>query len=147
MHTITIFPLGNADCCRIDLAGGRKILFDYANTRCADDAADKRIDLEKELRADLKVAQRDSYDVVAFTHLDTDHFCKATEFFELRHAVKYQGKDRIKINEMWVPAAAIYEDRADLAEEGRIIQAEARTGSSKVKGFGYFHARQSSKSG
>ena len=126
MHTITIFPLGNADCCRIDLAGGRTILFDYANTRCADDATDKRIDLEKELRADLKVAKRDSYDVVAFTHLDTDHFCKATEFFELRHAVKYQGKDRIKINEMWVPAAAIYEDRADLAEEGRIIQAEAR---------------------
>jgi hypothetical protein len=64
--------------------------------------------------------------VVAFTHLDTDHFCRATEFFELRHAVKYQGKDRIKINEMWVPAAAIYEDRADLAEEGRVIQAEAR---------------------
>lgn len=126
MHTITMFPLGNADCCRIDLAGGQKILFDYANTRCANDPTDKRIDLEKELRADLKAAQRDFYDVVAFTHLDTDHFCRSTEFFELRHAAKYQSKDRIKINELWVPAAAIYEDRADLAEEGRVIQAEAR---------------------
>ena len=126
MHTITFLPLGNADCCRIDLADGQKILFDYANTRSSDDPTDKRIDLAEELRADLKAAKRDFYEVVAFTHLDTDHFCKATEFFELRHATKYQGKDRIKINTLWVPAAAIYEDRADLAEEGQVIQAEAR---------------------
>ncbi|MEZ5318331.1 MAG: hypothetical protein R2752_13105 [Vicinamibacterales bacterium] len=126
MHTVTVFPLGNADCCRLDLAGGQKILVDYANTRNADDPSDRRVDLEKELRADLKAAKRDSFDVVAFTHLDTDHFCGSSEFFELRHAAKYQGKDRIKITEMWVPAAAIYEDRSDLAEEGRVIQAEAR---------------------
>lgn len=126
MHTVTMFPLGNADCCRIDLVGGQKILFDYANTRNADDPNDKRIDLEHELGIDLKAAKRDFYDVVAFTHLDTDHFCKATEFFELRHAAKYQGTGRIKIQEMWVPAAAICEERSDLAEEGRVIQAEAR---------------------
>ena len=102
MHTVTMFPLGNADCCRIDLAGGQKILFDYANTRNADDPDDKRIDLEQELRSDMRVAKRDFYDVVAFTHLDTDHFCGATEFFELRHAAKYQGKERIKIQEhLW----------------------------------------------
>lgn len=126
MHTVTFFPLGNADCCRLDLEGGQKILFDYANTKCPDDPADKRIDLAEELRKDLKTAKRDSYDVVAFTHLDIDHFCGSTEFFELRHAAKYQGKDRVKINEMWVPAAVIYEERADLPEEGRVVQAEAR---------------------
>ena len=107
------------------LEAGR-FLVDYANTRNADDPSDKRVDLEQELRADLKSAGRDSYDVVAFTHLDTDHFCGSTTFFELRHAAKYQGKDRITIREMWVPAAAIYEDRADLPEEGRVVQAEAR---------------------
>ena len=138
MHTVTFFPLGNADCCRVDLADGQKILFDYANTRCSDDPSDKRVDLAEELRADLKAAKRDFYEVVAFTHLDTDHFCKATEFFELRHATKYQGKDRIKINTMWVPAAAIYEDRADLAEEGRIIQAEARYRLEKGEGIRVF---------
>ena len=58
MHTITMFPLGNADCCRIDLAGGQKILIDYANTRNADDPSDKRVDLERELRADLKAAKK-----------------------------------------------------------------------------------------
>jgi hypothetical protein len=138
MHTITFFPLGNADCCRIDLSGGQKILFDYADTRCADDPTDKRIDLPTELRADLKAAIRDFYDVVAFTHLDTDHLCKAIEFFELRHATKYQGKDRVKINMLWVPAAVIYEDRADLAEEGRIIQAEARYRLEKGEGIRVF---------
>ena len=138
MHTVTMFPLGNADCCRIDLAGGQKILFDYANTRNADDPSDKRIDLEQELRTDLKAAKRDFYEVVAFTHLDTDHFCGATEFFELRHASKYQGKDRIKIAEMWVPAAAICEERSDLAEEGRVIQAEARYRLKKGEGIRVF---------
>ncbi len=138
MHTVTMFPIGNADCCRIDLAGGQKVLFDYANTRNADDPNDKRIDLEQDLRTDLKATRRDSYDVVAFTHLDTDHFCGATEFFELRHAVKYQGKDRIKIEEMWVPAAAICEDRTDLAEEGRVIQAEARYRLKKGEGIRVF---------
>lgn len=138
MHTVTMFPLGNADCCRIDLAGGRKILFDYANTRDANDPEDKRIDLEQELRSDLRAARRDFYDVVAFTHLDTDHFCGATEFFELRHATKYQGDGRIKIEEMWVPAAAICEDRSDLAEEGCVIQAEARYRLKKGEGIRVF---------
>ena len=126
MHTVTLFPLGNADCCRIDLAGGQKILVDYANTKNADDPSDKRVDLEQELRADLKSSRRDWFDVVVFTHLDTDHFCGSAGFFELRHAAKYQGAERIGIKEMWVPASAIYEDRTDLAEEGRVIQAEAR---------------------
>jgi hypothetical protein len=138
MHTVTFFPLGNADCCRIDLAAGQKILFDYADMRCADDPADKRIDLPGELRADLKAAKRDSYDVVAFTHLDADHYNKATEFFELRHAAKYQGNDRVKINTLWVPAAVIYEERADLADEGRIIQAEARYRLEKGEGIRVF---------
>src|SRR6266508_1386255 len=138
MHTVTFFPLGNADCCRIDLAGGQKILFDYADMRCADDAADKRIDLPAELRADLKAAKRDFYDVVAFPHLDADHYNKASEFFELRYAAKYHGNDRIKLNMLWVPAAVIYEERADLAEEGRIIQAEARYRLEKGDGIRVF---------
>jgi hypothetical protein len=138
MHTVTFFPLGNADCCRIDLAGGQKILFDYADMRYADDAADKRIDLPGELRADLKAAKRDYYDVVAFTHLDADHYNKASEFFELRYAARYQGNDRVKINMLWVPAAVIYEERADLAEEGRIIQAEARYRLEKGDGIRVF---------
>ncbi len=124
MPKLTFFPLGNADCCRVDLANGRKLLFDYANTRNPDDSDDKRADLPKELRADLEACDRDNYDVVAFTHLDNDHICGASEFFYLRHASKYQGKDRIKIDEMWVPAGVITEEKCE--GEAAIIQAEAQ---------------------
>ena len=70
---VTFFPLGNADCCRLDLAGGRKVLIDFANTRNLKDPFDKRIDLAGELRRDLDDADRDYFDVVCVTHLDTDH--------------------------------------------------------------------------
>jgi hypothetical protein len=101
MSSITLYPLGNADTYRIDLPGGEKLLFDYANVRKADDRTDKRAQLPDELRADLAAAKRTAYDIVAFTHLDDDHVCGATRFFHLEHAGKYQGKvdgkDRIAI--------------------------------------------------
>jgi hypothetical protein len=87
-----------------------------------DDKNDKRIDLPNELKNDL--GKRDYYDVVAFSHLDKDHINRATEFFWLQHADKYQGKGRIKINELWVPAAAITEEGVE--DEAKIIRAEAR---------------------
>jgi hypothetical protein len=124
MHKIHFFPLGNADCLRIDLEAGRQVLFDYANMRAASDKNDKRIDLPKVLRENLDAQGRDYYDVVAFTHLDDDHCCGAGEFFYLEHAEKYQGDDRIKINELWVPAAAIIEEGCE--DDSRIIRQEAR---------------------
>ena len=125
MHKLNFFPLGNADCCRIDLDGGRKILFDCAATQDPDDDDDKRCDLHRELRGDLDDADCDYFDVVAFTHLDRDHFARSTEFFYLEHAKKYQSGDRIKMNVMWVPAAVITEKAPD-DEEARVLQKEAR---------------------
>jgi hypothetical protein len=124
MPTLTFYPLGNADCCRIDLVNGKKLLFDYANMRCPDDPEDRRIDLAAALKADLDAANRTNFDVVAFTHLDADHIKGASEFFFLRHAKKYQSDERIQIDELWVPAAVITEDGCE--DEAAIIQAEAR---------------------
>lgn len=126
MPRMTFYPLGNADTCLIDLANGRKVLFDYADKRNPDDEDDKRIDLPKALREDLKAAKRDSYDVVAVTHLDDDHTRKADEFFYLDHAEKYQRGTRTKITELWVPAAVILESRNDLEPGAKALQAEAR---------------------
>lgn len=137
MHTLTIFPLGNADCIRIDLQGGKKILFDYANMRDPEDKDDKRCDLEKELRDDLDSAGRDSYDVVAFTHLDEDHYKRSTEFLWLDHAKKYHGDDRIKIDTMWVAAALITETSLD-KPEARVLQKEARHRFKNGKGIRVF---------
>jgi hypothetical protein len=124
MHLVTIFNLGNADTSRIDLENDKKLLIDYANMRCSTDTKDKRTDLPAVLRADLKNAKRNDYDVVAFTHLDNDHTCGASEFFELLHAAKYQGPDRVKIKELWVPAAVIVEEGCE--DETRILRQEAR---------------------
>lgn len=138
MPKLTFFPLGNADTTLIDLAGGQKILFDYANRRNPEDEDDKRCDLLAELRKDL--GKRNSYDVVAFTHLDQDHYDGMTEFFHLEHDPDYQGKvdgkDRVKMNTMWVPSAVITEEMKE--KESKVVQAEARYRLKKKKGIRVF---------
>lgn len=136
MHKLTFFPLGNADCCRIDLHDGRKILFDYADTRCADDENDKRCDLPALLQEDLDITEKKGYDVVAFTHLDDDHVCGAPKFFYLEHAQKYQEDHRPKIDELWVPAAALVEE--GLTGDSRVIREEARYRFKAKKGIRVF---------
>ena len=94
MHTLRFFPEGNADTCLIELENERIIVYDYANMADPDDKSDKRIDLAPE----IKRAAGDNrfVDVLAFSHLDKDHFNRATELFWLEHAEKYQSDDRIK---------------------------------------------------
>ena len=135
MPKLTFYPLGNADCCLIDLAGGEKIIVDYANTKSVD-ANDLRIDLEKAIRENLAQAKRKDVDVFCITHLDNDHICRSSELFWLEHAEKYQGDNRIKIGELWVPAAVILED--GLVDEGRIWRQEARYRLKQGKGIRVF---------
>lgn len=136
MHKITFFPLGNADCCKIDLSDGRKMLFDFADCRDKGDKNDQRIDLAKTLRNDLKSAKRNYFDVVAFSHGDMDHIKGSSDFFYLEHAQKYQSHERIKINELWVPAAMIIEEGSK--EETRILRSEARYRLKRGKGIRVF---------
>ena len=121
---INFFPLGNADTLRLDLADGRKVLVDYAAMRNEDDDEDKRCDLPATLRRDLDTADRDYFDAVCITHTDSDHCKGFGEFFWLEHAAKYQDRDRIKIKELWVPAAAVLE--GNLKNDARLVRTEAR---------------------
>lgn len=134
MHTFTFFPIGNADTCLIELENGRRALFDFADMRNADDEEDKRCDLEKELRD--RLGDDKEIDVVAFTHLDTDHCKRAKEVFWLEHAEKYQDNDRIKIKTMWVPATAILEE--GVKGQARALRAEARHRFIEGKGIRVF---------
>lgn len=136
MHKLTFFPLGNADSCRIDLHDGKKLLFDFANVHDPDDKNDRRIDLAKALLNDLEDANRNYFDVVAFTHVDDDHIHGFSEFFHLEHAGKYQSDDRVKIRELWVPAAVIIEE--GLTGEARILRSEARHRLKKKRGIRVF---------
>jgi len=124
MHKLNFYPLGNADTCLIELEKGKMLLFDYANVRDPENESDLRIDLATDLRNTLQAAKRDYLDVVAFTHGDDDHIHGATEFFYLDHAEKYQDDERIKIKELWVPAAMILEEGVE--DECKILRAEAR---------------------
>lgn len=124
MPKLTFYPLGNADCCLVDLTGGEKLLFDYANVSDPSDAANKRIDLAAALSNDLRAARRDAFGVVAFTHAHDDHVHGMAEFFHLEHAAAYQSDGRIEIRELWVPAAVLIEE--GLENDARILQAEAR---------------------
>lgn len=127
-HKITFYPVGNGDTTQIVMAKGRRFLFDYNHCKVAEDKSDARIDLKKQLTEDLKAAKRDSFDMVAFTHADLDHICGSTDFFELLHAEKYKGDGRIKINELWVPAAMLVEEvtRDQLSDEFALWRKEAR---------------------
>lgn len=136
MPKVTFFPIGNADTCLIELDNDRRILFDFADMRNADDPDDKRCDLEKELRD--RMGDDKEIDIVAFTHLDTDHCNRAKEVFWLEHAEKYQDDERIKIKTMWVPATAILEE--GVTGQARTLRAEARhrfIEGSGIRVFGY----------
>ncbi len=125
MSKITFYPLGNADSALLEISDGTKegrlVLMDYGNEN-----NDKSIDLDPELRAKLKGRSYFGFDAVAFSHLDRDHICGASEFFYLEHAKEYQSSDRPRIAEMWVPAAVLTEDVPEDDKEERIIQKEAR---------------------
>src|SRR5690349_17167206 len=107
LHKVSFYPVGNGDTSQIVLANGKRLLFDFCHRTDGEDPDNPLIDLKKTLRDELKAAEREDFDVVAFTHGDDDHIANSTEFFWLEHATKYQGKDRTKIKELWVPAGML----------------------------------------
>jgi len=124
MTQLTYYNLGNADCCRIDFRNDERMLIDYADMRNYEDDDDNRSKLPDLLWDDLDELETDTYRVVAFSHLDTDHIKGSSEFFYFDHAKKYQNGKRAKIETMWVPAAAITE--TGVAGDAWAIRAEAR---------------------
>ncbi|MEX2148967.1 MAG: hypothetical protein WD793_02025 [Steroidobacteraceae bacterium] len=110
------------------LENGRRILMDFHHI--ADTELNNRpeIDLAGALREELKDAGRDYFDVVAFTHGDEDHVKGSGDFFELEHASKYCGQGRIKIRELWVPAAMLVDIASSSAQlcDRVLLRQEAR---------------------
>jgi hypothetical protein len=127
-HQVIFYPVGNGDTTQIILAGGRRVLFDFRHCGKAEDPTTPEIDLKTRLKEDLRSAGRDYFDVVAFTHADLDHIQGSTEFFELQHAKRYHGEGRIKIQELWVPAAMLLDkaDQEHQSEEYVLLRQEAK---------------------
>lgn len=127
-HKVIFYPVGNGDTSQLILDSGRRVLFDFCHRDKAEGDDTPEIDLKAQLRDELKEAKRDSFDVVAFTHADKDHIQGSTSFFWLQHAKKYQSEDRIKIMELWVPAAMVIESASndEQSDEFVILRQEAR---------------------
>jgi hypothetical protein len=140
VHTIKFYPVGKGDCSQIILANGRRILMDFRHPQRAEDEESPEIDLKAQIKEELKAAKRDSFDVVAFTHADLDHIQGSTEFFELEHAAAYKGDGRIKMLELWVPAAMLLEEaeRDQLKDEFVLLRQEARHRLLEGKGIRVF---------
>ena len=130
------YPVGCADTTLMELPDGRLVLIDFADYGDPIDKDNKRIELSAALRERLDELGKSSIDVVAFTHLDDDHCHKAGEFFWFQHAKAYQDDDRIKIGELWVPAAAVTEEGSK--DDARVIRQEARYRLKKGKGVRVF---------
>lgn len=128
MHTVTFYPVGNGDTSLIKTTHGKLILMDFHQMKAAEDDKTPQYDINAALKQQLKDVGKDSFDVVAFTHADKDHINGSTEFFHLDHATKYQGEDRVKIDELWVPAAMLLEtaDNGHQSDENIIWRQEAR---------------------
>ncbi len=139
-HIVKFYPVGHGDTTQIILHNGRRILFDFNHSSASDDSQRPEIDLKGELKAELTVAGRDYFDVVAFTHADLDHIQGSTSFFELQHAKKYQGEGRIKVQELWLPAAMLLEgaDNDSQSDEFVILRQEGRHRLVEGKGIRVF---------
>ncbi|MDC4226745.1 MAG: MBL fold metallo-hydrolase [Candidatus Manganitrophus sp.] len=140
MHKIVFYPVGNGDTSQIILENGKRILLDFRHCKESEEEGSPLINLKKRLKEELKEANRNSFDVVGFTHADQDHICGSTEFFELWHADKYKGDDRVVISELWVPAAMILEEATadQKGQEFVILRQEARHRLKEGKGIRVF---------
>jgi hypothetical protein len=140
VHKVIFYPVGNGDTSQIILENGKRLLFDFRHQKKSEEEGSKDFNLKKHLKDELSKEKRDYFDVVAFTHNDNDHICNSTEFFELLHAAKYQGNGRIKINELWVPAAMILETalNGQQSDEFVIWRQEARYRLKEGKGIRVF---------
>ncbi|MBK8139461.1 MAG: hypothetical protein IPK52_27220 [Chloroflexi bacterium] len=120
MAKATFYPIGNADCTLIRLNDDRTLLIDFCNENCDDG----RVKPDAALQDALRDQRRDYFDVVVFTHGDDDHVHGVEDFFYFECEKKYQGEDRIKIRELWVPTCLILDET--LGKSALLVQQEAR---------------------
>jgi len=140
VHKVIFYPVGNGDTSQIILENGKRLLFDFRHQLQGENEDHPVIDLKAQLYKELAEANRDYFDVVAFTHGDKDHIDRSIEFFELLHADKYQGEGRVKIRELWVPAAMILETATNGEQSNDFViwRQEARYRLKQGKGIQVF---------
>src|SRR5438132_13813570 len=119
MHKLTFFPVVNADTTLISVENGQDFLFDFANVTDPDNPADKRAKVDAELRNYMKSRGKDTFEIVGFTHRDSDHTKGSEEFFHFDRFRSLQRNGRFQIKELWVPAGRNVEKDSD--DDARLV--------------------------
>jgi hypothetical protein len=140
LHKVIFYPVQNGDTSQVILNDGRRLLFDFHHQKIGEDESQPVINLKSQLQKELQADNRNYFDVVAFTHGDQDHIRHSTEFFELNYSAGYQGNERIKIKELWVPAAMILETATNPQQSSEFViwRQEARHRLREGKGIRVF---------
>lgn len=140
MHSVIFYPVGNGDTSLIQTENNKFILMDFYQTSNSTDSEKPEYDISDALRKKLKNEKKSSIDIVVFTHADKDHINGSTDFFQLEHASKYQGGDRIAIDELWVPAAMLLESAKNDEQSSEFViwRQEARYRLKKKLGIKVF---------
>ena len=118
---IRFYPVGNGDSILIKNDDGKHLLIDFNCPSEAETDDDERINLKEELDDRLK---NKDLEVFMVTHAHDDHYHGFSDYFWLNFAQTYQGDDRKKITELWVPDALIWE--TGITGEGKTLRQEAR---------------------
>ena len=130
---IEVFPVGSAESAWVTTPHSNElIILDYADTK-TDDPGDRRIDLKQELI--YRVGEGGTVRFLSLSHADKDHIQGSPEVFYLEHHPKYQGKERVRIETLCVPAQFITESRNDLSDDAKVMQREARHRLKEGKGI------------
>lgn len=132
-HKITFYPVGNGDCCLVNIGGANiKMMFDCNFRQKAENEDDEMFDVLGDLvNNQLKVRCGLHYlDAFMLTHPDEDHCRGFAEKFYLGdpNAIGDDDQDanKILISELWYSPRVFEEYTTDLSNDAKAFKREAR---------------------
>lgn len=131
-HKITFYPVGNGDCCLVNIGGSNiKMMFDCNFRQKAENEDDEMFDVLDDLvNNQLKVRCGLPYlDAFLLTHPDEDHCRGFAKKFYLGDpdAISDDDKDadKIFISELWYSPRVFEEYKTDLSDDAKAFRDEA----------------------
>ena len=122
---IFFFPVGNADTILINTSDNKVILMDYFKPQDSEtEEENSGFNVSKFIHKYLNENDIESIDLAVFSHADDDHVHGFEELFWLEHAKTYQSDERIKVEEIHVPAILVTE--ANPKGSAKILRQEIR---------------------
>lgn len=131
-HSIKFYPVGNGDCCLVDIGGAnKKMMFDCNFRQKAEDDNDEMYDVFEDLTSNELTKKHGLHFLDAFllTHPDQDHCRDFENKFYLGDPDKIKDSDKeakkILIGELWYSPRVFEESGSDLNADAKAFKKEA----------------------